>query len=101
MAGLVTRAEFKTLFCGLKLLLVGEDSEQVVDIPAPLPTVTHDQQQKEKSDNNSNGGVVTSSAVSCAAVSPAGDKIAVCDDRKQVCVFRVTDLRQATHSYYH
>ena len=81
MAGIINSTDFKLVFCGLKLLLIGEDSERILEIPAPVSSSTG---------HETDDGRV----VSCAGVSPAGDKIAVCDERKQVCVFRADDLRQ-------
>ena len=102
-AGIVATKDVRLIHCGLQLLVargaLGSAGETVLEVPAPATT-------KQTSDSNGLGAAAAAGAgdgdggqgqeqlgCAAAAVSPAGDLIAVCDDRKQVCVFRVSDLR--------
>ena len=100
-AGIVATKDVRLIHCGLQLLVargaLGSAGETVLEVPAPATT-------KQTSDSNGHGAGGGAGdggegqgqeqlGCAAAAVSPAGDLIAVCDDRKQVCVFRVSDLR--------
>ena len=102
-AGIVATKDVRLIHCGLQLLVargaLGSAGETVLEVPAPATV-------KQTSDSNGHGAAAAAGAgdgdggqgqeqlgCAAAAVSPAGDLIAVCDDRKQVCVFRVSDLR--------
>ena len=100
-AGIVATKDVRLIHCGLQLLVargaLGSAGETVLEVPAPAPA----KQTTESSGHGAGGGAGDGGegqgqeqlGCAAAAVSPAGDLIAVCDDRKQVCVFRVSDLR--------
>ena len=95
MAGIISSKDVKLIYCGLKVLVITSDSEQILDIPPPpAPAASGG---TTESSNGVNGDKVSgagpgpghghdmaSVSISCACVSPAGDMIAVCDDNKQV-----------------
>ena len=99
MAGIVINKDTRVVFCGPQVLVIKDGSERLLDIPAPV-TKTQEDSGAEKENRGGEGdgkesqGV--SSAVSAVALSPAGDVMAVCDDRKQVCVFRLRDFRETS-----
>ena len=99
-AGIVATKDVRLIHCGLQLLVargaLGSAGETVLEVPSPATT-----KQTTDSGHGAGGGAGDGGegqgqeqlGCAAAAVSPAGDLIAVCDDRKQVCVFRVSDLR--------
>ena len=100
-AGIVATKDVRLIHCGLQLLVargaLGSAGETVLEVPAPAAT----KHTTDSSGHGAGGGAGDGAegqgqeqlGCAAAAVSPAGDLIAVCDDRKQVCVFRVSDLR--------
>ena len=36
MAGIINSKDVKLIYCGLKVLLITKDSEQILDIPPPV-----------------------------------------------------------------
>ena len=101
-AGIVATKDVRLIHCGLQLLVargaLGSAGETVLEVPAPAQAA---KQTTDSSGHGAGGGAGDGGegqgqeqlGCAAAAVSPAGDLIAVCDDRKQVCVFRVSDLR--------
>ena len=78
MASLVLSDKLVIIACELQLLVKAEDGgERLVALPSP----------PEKSDDE------TGKSVSCLCVSPCGRLLAVCDERKQVCVLTLPDFR--------
>ena len=99
-AGIVATKDVRLIHCGLQLLVargaLGSAGETVLEVPAPATTKqTTDSGHAAAGGAGDGGEGQGQEQLGCAAaaVSPAGDLIAVCDDRKQVCVFRVSDLR--------
>ena len=102
MAGIINSKDVKLIYCGLKVLLISKDSEQILDIPPPVAPAASGNNAEN---NGVNGDKVsdagpgpghghdTSVSISCAGISPAGDMIAVCDDNKQVSIFKLPELR--------
>ena len=99
MAGIVINKDTRVVFCGPQVLVIKDGSERLLDIPAPV-TKTQEDAGAEKENRGSEGdgkeSQEVSAAVSAVALSPAGDVMAVCDDRKQVCVFRLSDFRETS-----
>ena len=102
MAGIISSKDVKLIYCGLKVLVIRSDSEQILDIPpppAPAASGTTTETNGVNGDKVSGAGPGpghghdTSVSISCACVSPAGDMIAVCDDNKQVSIFKLPELR--------
>ena len=99
-AGIVATKDVRLIHCGLQLLVargaLGSAGETVLEVPAPATKQTTDSSGHAAGGGVGDGGEGQGQeqlGCAAAAVSPAGDLIAVCDDRKQVCVFRVSDLR--------
>jgi len=96
MAGIVINRDTRVIFCGPQVLIIKEGCERLLDIPLPVL------KSQEKENGASEGGgekelQEAGAAVSAVSLSPAGDLLAVCDDRKQVCVFRLSDLRETSN----
>ena len=99
MAGIINSKEVKLIYCGLKVLVITNGSEQILDIPPLAPPAS----ANKTDENGVNGDKVSgagsghghdnSVSISCAGVSPAGDMIAVCDDFKQVSIFKLPEFR--------
>ena len=82
MASLVLTEKLAIVSCELQLLVKEEGGEErVVALPCP----------EEKCQGQSDDE--TGKSVSCMSVSPCGRLLAVCDERKQVCVLTLPDLR--------
>ena len=82
MASLVLTEKLVIISCDLQLLVTEESGgERVVALPSPAEKC---QGQSEEE---------TGKTVSCMSVSPCGRLLAVCDDRKQVCVLTLPDFR--------
>jgi len=82
MANLALTDKLVIISCELSLLVrerTGE--ERIVRLPSP---------QQTESPGQAEGKAVL--AVSCLSVSPCGRFLAVCDDRKQVCVLSLPDF---------
>jgi len=95
MAGIICNKGVSVIHCGLKILVLTKDHEQIHEIPAPVIKVTNNSDDSKKNKEElSQQHQQLDAGLSCAAaaVSPAGDKVAVCDDRKQVCIFNLPDL---------
>ena len=98
-AGIVATKDVRLIHCGLQLLVargaLGSAGETVLEVPAPAQAAkqTTDSGHAAGAGDGGEGQGQEQLGCAAAAVSPAGDLIAVCDDRKQVCVFRVSDLR--------
>ena len=98
-AGIVATKDVRLIHCGLQLLVargaLGSAGETVLEVPAPVKQTTDSSGHGAGAGAGDGGEGQGQEQLGCAAaaVSPAGDLIAVCDDRKQVCVFRVSDLR--------
>ena len=97
-AGIVATKDVRLIHCGLQLLVargaLGSAGETVLEVPAPAATKqTTDSGHGAGAGDGGEGQGQEQLGCAAAAVSPAGDLIAVCDDRKQVCIFRVSDLR--------
>ena len=95
MAGIVINKDTRVIFCGPQVLIIKEGCERLLDIPVPVI-----KSQEEENGASEGGGKElqeAGAAVSAVALSPAGDLLAVCDDRKQVCVFRLSDLRETSN----
>ena len=93
MAGIICNKGVTVIHCGLKILVLTKDHEQLHEIPAPVIKVTNNADDIKKKDELSQQKLDAGLSCAAAAVSPAGDKIAVCDDRKQICIFSLPDLR--------
>ena len=82
MASLVLTEKLVIVSCELQLLVKEEGCEErVVALPCP----------EEKCQGQSDDE--TGKSVSCMSVSPCGRLLAVCDERKQVCVLTLPDFR--------
>ena len=82
MASLVLTEKLVIISCDLQLLVTEESGgERVVALPSP-PEKCQGQSDEE-----------TGKTVSCMSVSPCGRLLAVCDERKQVCVLTLPDFR--------
>ena len=82
MACLVVTEKLVIISCELQLLAMEEEGgERVVALPWP-----GEKCQGQTDDE-------TGKSVSCLCVSPGGRLLAVCDDRKQVCVLTLPDFR--------
>ena len=96
-AGIVATKDVRLIHCGLQLLVargaLGSAGETVLEVPAPAATKQTTESSGHGAGDGGEGQGQEQLGCAAAAVSPAGDLIAVCDDRKQVCVFRVSDLR--------
>ena len=97
MAGIVINKDTRVIFCGPQVLIIKEGCERILDIPVP-----DIKSQEEKKENGASEGgekelQEAGASVSAVALSPTGDFLAVCDDRKQVCVFRLNDLRETSN----
>ena len=103
MAGIVINKDTRVVFCGPQVLVIKDGSERLLDIPAPV-IKTQEDAGAEKENGGCEGGEKESqgagAAVSAVALSPAGDLLAVCDDRKQVCVFRLSDFRETSNMHH-
>ena len=99
MAGIINSKEVKLIYCGLKVLVITDDSEHILDIPPPAPAPASANNTKNGVNGDQVSGVGpghghdNSVSISCAGVSPAGDMIAVCDDFKQVSIFKLPEFR--------
>ena len=97
MAGIVINKDTRVIFCGPQVLIIKGGCERLLDIPVP----GINSQEEEKENGASEGGgkelQEAGASVSAVALSPTGDFLAVCDDRKQVCVFRLNDLRETSN----
>ena len=84
MASLVLSDKLVIIACELQLLVKAEDGgERLVALPSPA----------EKCPGQSQSDDETGKSVSCLCVSPCGRLLAVCDERKQVCVLSLPDFR--------
>ena len=104
MAGIICSKWVTVIHCGLKILVLTKDHEQIHEIPAPVIKVTNNSDDSKKNKEElSQQHQQLDAGLSCAAaaVSPAGDKVAVCDDRKQVCIFNIPDLRSVPFTMMH
>ena len=93
MAGIIVNDRVTLIHCGLKLLVKINDEYRQLEVPAPGVAVTKENGDEKQSKTGGVGqGQETMSCVA-VAVSQSQDMLAVCDDRKQVCVFNLSDLR--------
>jgi len=92
MAGIICNRDVTVIHCGLKILVLTKDHEQLHDIPAPVIKLTNNADDIKKKEELRQQKLDAGLSCAAAALSPAGDKIAVCDDRKQVCIFSLPDL---------
>ena len=97
MAGIVIHKDVKVIHCGPGVLVIKDGCERLLDIPAPVIKTQDDGAEKENGGAEGKEQPGGGAAVSAVAVSPEGDLLAVCDDRKQVCVFSVSDLRDTSN----
>ena len=82
MASLVLSDKLVIISCELQLLVKEKGGEErLVALPSPA----------EKCQGQSDDE--TGKSVSCLSVSPCGRLLAVCDERKQVCVLSLPDFR--------
>ena len=82
MASLVLTEKLVIISCELQLLVTGEGGEErVVALPSPA-----EKAQGQPDDE-------TGKSVSCLSLSACGRRLAVCDERKQVCVLSLPDFR--------
>ena len=102
MAGIICNKGVSVIHCGLKILVLTKDHEQIHEIPAPVIKVTNNSDDSKKNKEElSQQQLEAGLSCAAAAVSPAGDKVAVCDDRKQVCIFNIPDLRSVPFTMMH
>ena len=99
MAGIVINKDTRAVFCGPQVLVIKDGSERLLDLPAPV-TKTQEDAGAEKENGGEKEAQGAGAAVSAVALSPAGDLLAVCDDRKQVCVFRLSDFRETSNMHH-
>ena len=99
MAGIVINKDTSVISCGLQILIIRGGSERILDIPVPVSKTsdTHVENGSAGGQKETGQELQGGAAVAAVALSPAGDKVAVCDDRKQVCVIRLSDLRDASN----
>ena len=86
MASLVVTDKLVIISCELQLLVREEGGrERLVALPSPVSGC------QGQSDDE------TGKSVSCLCVSPCGRLLAVCDERKQVCVLALPDFRYCNY----